>query len=58
MQNVNGRLPAMNDIKNGIPLKAEMYIRRIPMSKIHAEDEEKCAEYLHQLYREKVISSQ
>ena len=50
----NGRVPNLMDIKNGIPVVGQMYIRRIPMSQVPVDDEKKCAEFLFKLYKEKV----
>jgi len=33
----------------------EFYFRRIPVSQIPYEDEVKCAQWLHELFQEKVI---
>jgi lysophosphatidic acid acyltransferase / lysophosphatidylinositol acyltransferase len=51
---VNGEKPSLEHIKDGIPTKGQIFLRRIPISDIPVDDEKKCAEYLHQLYREKV----
>ena len=44
----------MNTISNGIPLKAEMFVRRIPMDQV-PQDDEGSAKFINNLYREKVV---
>ena len=51
---VNGEKPTLKHIKDGVPVKAQIYFRRIPMSSLPLDDEKKCADYLQNLYREKV----
>ena len=55
IKDVDGERPSLTHIKNGVPLKCQMFIRRIPMKDIPIDDEKKNAEYLQQLYREKVF---
>ncbi len=43
----------MNTMRNGNPLKGELFVRRIPMSDV-PEDEEGSAKFIHNLYKEKV----
>lgn len=52
---INGEKPSLEHIKDGVPTKSQIFYRRIPISSIPVDDEVKCAEYLHQLYREKVL---
>ena len=54
IEKVNGRIPNLFDIKNGEPVKAKFFIRRIPITSIPIEDEQKCNEFLIKLYEEKV----
>jgi hypothetical protein len=49
-----GRVPKLNDIKNGIPLKVQVFMRRIPTKGIPTDNEKDCAAYLYKLYKEKV----
>ena len=42
-----------NTVRNGIPLKSEMFVRRIPMSSVPTDDEGS-AKFIHKLYEEKV----
>ena len=50
-----GRTADFNSIRNGIPLKGEMFVRRIPFSSV-PQDEEGASEFLQKLYREKVFN--
>lgn len=51
---VNGtEKPTLKHIKDGVPVNFEIYLRRIPMSSIPVKDDKECADWLHQLYREK-----
>jgi len=49
----DGQKPSLEHIKDGVPLKAQILMRRIPMSSIPTDDEKKCAAYLQELYRQK-----
>lgn len=53
IQDTDGHKPNLNAIRNGIPFKGEMFVRRIPMSDV-PQDEAGSAEFIHKLYREKV----
>lgn len=53
IDDVEGRSPSFFDIKDGVPLNVQMFIRRIPMSEVPVEDDKKCSEYLQKLYQEK-----
>ena len=55
VKDVDGKKPCLSQVKNGIALKGQYFIRRIPMANIPISDEKKNAEFLQQLYREKVI---
>ena len=46
--------PDLNTVRNGVPLKGHMLVRRIPIEKIPVDDEAKCSEFIHKLYQEKV----
>jgi len=46
--------PELSNILIGHPCLAEGFIRRIPVSEIPYDDEEKCAEFIHKLFQEKV----
>lgn len=48
----NGIKPDLNAIRNGIPFKGELFVRRIPMSEV-PEDDKGSAEFIHNLYRQK-----
>ena len=48
----NGVRPDLNTIRNGKPLKAELFVRRIPMDQV-PQSEQGSAEFVHNLYREK-----
>lgn len=54
MKDINGHSPRFNDLANGETVDAELYIRRIPLSEAHPQDEKLCAQFLHKLYKEKV----
>lgn len=47
------RDPTIMDMQHGVPIKAQILVRRIPMSTVPAGDEKKCAEYLNKLYQAK-----
>lgn len=49
----NGPKPDFNTIRAGFGLKGQLLVRRIPFSSV-PEDEEKSAEFIHKLYKEKV----
>lgn len=38
-----------------MPVRYEMVLRRIPVDTIPVEDENQCAEFVQELYREKVL---
>ena len=50
---VDGQMPSMKHVKNGVKLDAKIYVRRIPLSDIPTE-KEKSIDYLYKLYKEKV----
>jgi lysophosphatidic acid acyltransferase/lysophosphatidylinositol acyltransferase len=52
IQNNGDARPTFNSIRYGVPLKAEMYIRRIPMSEVPV-DEKECAKFVYKFYEEK-----
>ena len=54
-RNINGAKPTIMNVLNGIPVNFEIVLRRIPVTSIPTEDENKCADFLQNLYREKVI---
>lgn len=56
MKNIDGRQPNLIDVKNGRELDLHIYLRRIPISSIPVDNEEKCTAYLQKLYQEKVCS--
>jgi hypothetical protein len=47
--------PELSDILIGHPCKAESFVRRIPVSEVPYDDEEKSAEFIHKIFQEKVI---
>ena len=49
----DGHKPDLNTIRNGIPLQAEIYVKRVSFSDV-PQDEEGSANFLHKLYQEKV----
>lgn len=53
MYDVNGRKPNLKDIKDGFPVKFQMYFRRIPISTIPTDNEKECSAWLHRIYKEK-----
>jgi len=53
VHNINGAKPTLKDVVNGVPVKYEMVLRRIPVDTIPVEDEKKCAEFVQKLYQEK-----
>ncbi len=54
LEKKNGEKPTLKHVKDGIPISFQLYIRRIPIASIPVHDEQLCANWLHQLYREKV----
>jgi len=50
---VNGEKPTLKHIKDGVPVQAEIYLRRIPMSSVPKENEKECGDWLHNHYKEK-----
>lgn len=48
----DGAKADMNTVRKGIPLKGEIFIRRIPMSQVPV-DEEESAKFIHKFYQEK-----
>ena len=47
--------PTLQNMVLGKKIMGDLYVERIPMADI-PEDEDKAAEYLHELYRKKVSS--
>lgn len=56
IQKINGKFPTLFDLINGVPVIAQIFIRRIALSKVPINDEHLCSEFLHNLYKEKVNS--
>jgi hypothetical protein len=54
MPDVNGKLPTFSMVKSGIPVRTQVYLRRVPMEEVPAEDPKKCADFLNNLYLGKV----
>jgi lysophosphatidic acid acyltransferase/lysophosphatidylinositol acyltransferase len=52
IQNNGDARPTFNSIRYGIPLKSEIYVRRIPMSEVPV-DERECAKFVYNFYQEK-----
>lgn len=52
-KDIDGRLPSLADVQRGVPVKAQIYFRRIPMSQVPVNDEKQCAGFLNKLYQEK-----
>ena len=50
----NPKNPKLSNMLAGQQCQAEAFIRRIPVSEIPYNDEEKCAEFVHKLFQEKV----
>ncbi len=46
--------PNFRTLLGGRTCKAQLYIKRIPISQIPYQDETKCAQWLHELFHEKV----
>nr|CAB3220647.1 1-acyl-sn-glycerol-3-phosphate acyltransferase delta-like [Phallusia mammillata] len=44
--------PTLSDLLKGISIRADVYLRRIPMEEV-PEDSEKCSEFVHTTYQEK-----
>jgi len=53
IENVNEKPADLNAVRNGIPLKSELYVRRFSFKDI-PESEEESAKFIHKLYVEKV----
>ena len=45
---------SLNNIRNGVPMKSKILARRIPLDNVPYNDEEKCSEFIHNLFKEKV----
>lgn len=55
MQKVEGgHYPKITDLKNGVKVDSQIYVRRIPMSSIPVNDEKQCADFLYKIYQKKV----
>lgn len=54
IDDVEGHSPTFLDMKDGIPLNAQIFMRRIPLDLVPAEDEKKCSDFLFRLYQDKV----
>lgn len=52
IEHTNGVKPDLVAIKNGLPLKASIYVRRIPFTDV-PQDDEGSAKFLHKFYQEK-----
>ena len=52
--NANGAPPSMLSIKDGIQLRPQMLVNRIPIKDIPIDDEKKCSEFLYKMYEKKV----
>ena len=50
----NGKKPNLRNMMNGIPFKVQIHMGYIPMSSVPVDNEKKCAEFLHNIYKEKV----
>jgi hypothetical protein len=50
---VNGKPADLNAVRNGIPLKSQLYVRRFSFKDIPVSEEES-AKFIHKLYIEKV----
>ena len=48
----DGAKADLNTVRKGIPLKGEIFIRRIPMSQVPT-DENESAKFIHKFYQEK-----
>ncbi len=53
-KNDNGAESSMLMIKDGIPLKPQMLVNRIPIKDVPIDDEKKCSEFLYKMYSKKV----
>jgi lysophosphatidic acid acyltransferase/lysophosphatidylinositol acyltransferase len=53
VNDVDGKRPMLSHVKNGIPLKGQIFIRRIPLESVPTENDKVNGEFLQQLYREK-----
>lgn len=54
VDDVEGHPPTFLDLKDGIPLNAQIFFRRIPMDLVPADDDAKCSDFLNRLYQDKV----
>ena len=50
---IDGKQPTLNHITNGIPVKTQLYFRRIPMSEVPLDNEKEAAKFLNKIYKEK-----
>jgi hypothetical protein len=48
--------PELSKLLLGHRCVAEGFIRRIPISEVPYDDEEKCSQFVHKLFQEKVIN--
>jgi len=55
VDNINGAKPTLKHIIDGVPVKFQLVLRRIPVSEIPVENEKECAQFVQKLYQEKVI---
>jgi len=53
VHNINGKKPTLKNVVDGVPVKYELFLRRIPVSSIPVEDEKQCADFVQKLYQEK-----
>lgn len=56
IDDVDGCSPTFMHMKDGIPLNAQIFIRRIPIDILPTDDEKKCSEFLLRLYQDKVFN--
>ncbi|CAD5118668.1 DgyrCDS7353 [Dimorphilus gyrociliatus] len=49
----DGAQPTLMNVICGRPVKAELYVRRIPLSQIPTDNDENCSDWVHKLFQEK-----
>ena len=50
----NGVTPNVSMIKDGVRVRPQMLINRIPVKDVPIDDEKKCSEFLYKMYERKV----
>jgi lysophosphatidic acid acyltransferase/lysophosphatidylinositol acyltransferase len=54
---IDGEDPTVFKIKDGQKLNAKIFLRRIPIEQVPLNDEQKCSQFIYDLYKEKVADN-